>query len=115
MGCSTPGLAVHHQLPEFTQTHVHKMLQNHLMKKPWNLKFPWTDAMDALPSCKKFIIRLEKELWLANISIGFLSASICKMLSQDFPGGTVSGTLPVKAGDGGSVPEPGRFHMARSS
>ena len=23
MGCSTPGLAVHHQLPEFTQTHVH--------------------------------------------------------------------------------------------
>ena len=23
MNCSTPGLAVHHQLPEFTQTHVH--------------------------------------------------------------------------------------------
>ena len=23
MGCSTPGLSVHHQLPEFTQTHVH--------------------------------------------------------------------------------------------
>ena len=23
MDCSTPGLAVHHQLPEFTQTHVH--------------------------------------------------------------------------------------------
>ena len=23
MGCSTPGLPVHHQLPEFTQTHVH--------------------------------------------------------------------------------------------
>ena len=22
-GCSTPGLSVHHQLPEFTQTHVH--------------------------------------------------------------------------------------------
>ena len=21
--CSTPGLPVHHQLPEFTQTHVH--------------------------------------------------------------------------------------------
>ena len=27
MNCSTPGLPVHHQLPEFTQTHVH--LQNH--------------------------------------------------------------------------------------
>ena len=23
MGCSTPGLPVHHQLPEFTQTHIH--------------------------------------------------------------------------------------------
>ena len=23
MGCNTPGLPVHHQLPEFTQTHVH--------------------------------------------------------------------------------------------
>ena len=23
MNCSTPGLLVHHQLPEFTQTHVH--------------------------------------------------------------------------------------------
>ena len=23
--CSTPGLSVHHQLPEFTQTHVHRV------------------------------------------------------------------------------------------
>ena len=25
MNCSTPGLSVHHQLPEFTQTHVHRV------------------------------------------------------------------------------------------
>ena len=25
MGCSRPGLPVHHQLPEFTQTHVHRV------------------------------------------------------------------------------------------
>ena len=25
MDCSTPGLPVHHQLPEFTQTHVHQV------------------------------------------------------------------------------------------
>ena len=25
MDCSTPGLPVHHQLPEFTQTHVHEV------------------------------------------------------------------------------------------
>ena len=25
MKCSTPGLPVHHQLPEFTQTHIHRV------------------------------------------------------------------------------------------
>ena len=25
MDCSTPGLPVHHQLPEFTQTHIHRI------------------------------------------------------------------------------------------
>ena len=25
MNCSMPGLSVHHQLPEFTQTHVHRV------------------------------------------------------------------------------------------
>ena len=25
MKCSTPGLPIHHQLPEFTQTHVHQV------------------------------------------------------------------------------------------
>ena len=33
MDCSTPGLPVHHQLPEFAQTHVHKSVipSNHLI------------------------------------------------------------------------------------
>ena len=25
MNCSTPGIPVHHQLPEFTETHVHRV------------------------------------------------------------------------------------------
>ena len=28
MNCSMPGLLVHHQLPEFTQTHVHRISDN---------------------------------------------------------------------------------------
>ena len=32
MNCSTPGLPVHHQLPEFTQTHVHSVMpSSHLI------------------------------------------------------------------------------------
>ena len=30
MNCSRPGLPVHHQLPEFTQTHVHRVGDNRL-------------------------------------------------------------------------------------
>ena len=35
--CSTPGLPIHHQLPEFTQTHVHWVsdaIQSHLLSSP---------------------------------------------------------------------------------
>ena len=38
MNCSTPGLPVHHQLPEFTQTHVHwvgdAIQQSHPLSSP---------------------------------------------------------------------------------
>ena len=38
MDCSTPGLPVHHQLPEFTQTHVHQVSdviqQSHPLSSP---------------------------------------------------------------------------------
>ena len=38
MNCSTPGLSVHHQLPEFTETHVHRVgdaiQPSHLLSSP---------------------------------------------------------------------------------
>ena len=34
---------------------------------------------------------------------------------QDFPGGSVDGSMPVNAGDTGSTPGPGRFHMPRGN
>ena len=36
-------------------------------------------------------------------------------LTWDFPGGTVDKNPPSSAGDMGSIPGPGRFHMAGSS
>ena len=39
VNCSTPGLPVHHQLPEFTQTHVHRVgdaiQQSHPLSSPF--------------------------------------------------------------------------------
>ena len=39
MDCSTPGIPVHHQLPEFTQTHVHRQLGRR--EEPAHWKRPW--------------------------------------------------------------------------
>ena len=51
MNRSTPGLAVHHQLPEFTQTHVHWVgdATNHLI-----LCFPLLLLPSILPSIRVF-------------------------------------------------------------
>ena len=43
MDCSTPDLPVHHQLPEFTQTHVHRVSDviqpSHPLSSPSSHKF----------------------------------------------------------------------------
>ena len=39
MDCSTPGLTVHHQLPEFTQTHVHSVGDD--IQPPHSLSSPF--------------------------------------------------------------------------
>ena len=40
MNCSTPGLPVHHQLPEFTQTHVHRVSDAIWPSHPQSSPFP---------------------------------------------------------------------------
>ena len=37
------------------------------------------------------------------------------MYIEDFPGGTMNKNLPDNAGDTGSIPGPGRFHVPRSN
>ena len=40
MNCSTPDLPVHHQLPEFTQTHVHRVSDAIQPSHPWSSPSP---------------------------------------------------------------------------
>ena len=40
MNHSTPGLPVHHQLPEFTQTHVHRVSDAIQPSHPWSSPSP---------------------------------------------------------------------------
>ena len=40
MNCSTPGLPVHHQLPEFTHTHIHRVSDAIQPSHPLSSPFP---------------------------------------------------------------------------
>ena len=80
MDCSTPGLPVHHQLPEFTQAHVHwaVMPSNHLI-----LCCPLLLPTSVIPNIRVFSnesvlhIRLPK-YW------SFSSAKVLPMNIQDW-------------------------------
>ena len=53
MNCSTPGLPVHHQLQEFTQTHVHRV------SEPSNQLFsvvPFSSCLLSLPASGSFLM-----------------------------------------------------------
>ena len=50
MNRSTPGLPVHHQLPEFTQTHVHRVSD---AIQPYHL-IPFSSCPQSLPASESF-------------------------------------------------------------
>ena len=52
MNRSTPGLPVHHQLPEFTQTHVHRISDAIQPSHP--LSSPSPPAPQSLPASESF-------------------------------------------------------------
>ena len=52
MNCSTPGVPVHHQLLEFTQTHVHRVRDAIQPSHPWSSPSP--PARQSLPASESF-------------------------------------------------------------
>ena len=53
MNCSTPGLPVHHQLPEFTQTHVHRV-GDAIHPAISSLVVPFSSCPQSLPASESF-------------------------------------------------------------
>jgi len=51
MNRSTPGLPVHHQLPEFTQTHIHRVSDAIQPSRP---VFPFSSCPQSLPASESF-------------------------------------------------------------
>ena len=51
MNRNTPGLPVHHQLPEFTQIHVHRVRDAIQPSHPWS---PFSSCPQSLPASESF-------------------------------------------------------------
>ena len=77
MDCSTPGLPVHHQLPEFTQTHVHwvsdAIQPSHPLSTPsspaLNLSqhqglFKWVSSLHQVAKVLEFQLQHQSFQWI---------------------------------------------------
>ena len=78
---STPGLPVHHQLPEFTQTHVHQV--NDAIQPSHPLSSPFSSLPQSLPASGSF--PMSQLFTWGGQSIGVsASASVPPMNTQDW-------------------------------
>ena len=81
MNRSTPGLPVHHQLPEFTQTHVHRVSDSIQPSHP--LTSPSPPALNPSPASGSFSMNQLFAWGGQNIGIS-ASASVLPMNTQDW-------------------------------
>ena len=81
MDCSTPGLPVHHQLPEFTQTHVHWV--GDAIQPSYPLSSPFPSLLQSFPASGSF--QMSWLFTLGGWSIGVsASTSVLPMNIQDW-------------------------------
>ena len=71
MDCSTPGLPVHHQLPEFTQTHVHRVGD---AIQPSHPVTPFSSCLQSVPASGSF--QMSQFFASGGQSIGSVSFNI---------------------------------------
>ena len=80
MDCSTPGFPIHHQLPEFTQTHVHQVSDAIQPSHP--LLSPFSSSLQSFPALGSF--PMNQFFTSGGQSIGVsASASVLPMNIQD--------------------------------
>ena len=82
MDCSTPAFLVHHQLPDLTQTHVHRVSQ-WCHPTIWSSAIPFSSRLQSFPSIRVFSSELVLGIrWPKYWS--FTSLSVLPMNTQDW-------------------------------
>ena len=112
MNRSMPGLPVHHQLPEFTQTHVHRVDDAIQLSHPLSFPSPpapnlsqhqglfkWVSSSHQVAKVWKFQLGSFRkfdhhEIFLGDCMLKYLTLIKCKSLY--FAGGPVVRNLPVR-------------------
>ena len=96
MDCSTPGFPVHHQLPEFTQTHLHWIQPSHPLwsRSPptFNLSqqqslFKWVSSSHQVAKVLEFQLQHQSFQWIfrtAFLSDGLVGSPFCLRDSKEF-------------------------------
>ena len=87
MDCSKPGLPVHHQLPEFTQTHVHDELSqwchptisssvapfsSHLQSFPAQGLFKWVSSSHQVAKVLEFQLQHQPFQWIFRTDLNLI-------------------------------------------
>ena len=81
MDCSTPGFPVHHQLPELTQTHIHRVRWCHSTISSFVI--PFSSCLQSFPESGSF--QMSQFFTSGGQSIGVsASASVLPMNIQDW-------------------------------
>ena len=84
MNCSTPGLPVHHQLPEFTQTHIHRVSDaiqpSHPLSSPsppapnpsqHQRLFQWVHSLHEVAKVLEFQLQHQSFQWISRTDFLF--------------------------------------------
>ena len=134
MNHSTPGLPVHHQLPEFTQTHVHPVSNaiqpshplsfpsppapnpSQHQSFPMSQLFAWGSQSTGVSALASFLSK-KSQGWFPSEWTGWISLLAYRntvmfvrwfYILQGFPGGSDGKASACNVGDLGSIPGLGR-------
>ena len=84
MDCSTLGLLVHHQLPEFTQTHVHWVSDAIQPSYPLSSPFPPTFNLSQHQCLSKWVSSSHQEAKVLELCLSFLHISFLFLVIPTF-------------------------------